>query len=278
MKDWNHYDVNEDENYANEDEEIIILVKEDAVWESYITDNMRAVWRLLAYVDAEGQLHKDIFPIPRVSWYGTGDDNLKKTFAKGGIYRIKARRWIGGGPLSEIYAKNLVEFYLTELIEKLEHFPALEKVLEDYQKPVIVEDETLGELKLDKEISFFCGSVDFDSAKVSVSVEVNAQKETTWKKNIERLSEVYRSLKEYDENARELISTKLYKLACQYNEDEDIEISKELMKETVKISEIVLEGRNTLSLYYEDNDIFGGHAIVVEGSTKSGLKKAYIAG
>ena len=74
-----------------------------------------------------------------------------KRFAKGRIYRIKARGWKGDA-LSE------PQWYVTEILEEGVPCPALEELWAEYTKPILLEDEVLGTLTLDREMSMFTGT------------------------------------------------------------------------------------------------------------------------
>ena len=76
-----------------------------------------------------------------------------------------------------------------------------------------------------------------------------------------------------DKLAKELVSNKLFKLACDYIENG---ITKECIAERISVRQITIIN-SQVEIDYDD-EIFGGHSIVVEGSVKSGLKRAYICG
>lgn len=281
MLDWRHYDINQDEDFANEEKEYIVMAKGTAFPRSYNRgDFVNANQLMFAYVDKNAnQLIKSSSGM-LLMWNidNDKDDTYKTRFSDGGIYLIKARKWLGIGPNAEEYPKNLEGLYVTEVLEKLDHFQGLDEIYEQYLKPVTINNSVLGQLNLNKEIDAFEGTILYHEREIGVSIAVNIDREKTWKKNIDLMSEVYKNLEDYDLQAKKLISTKLYRLACQYNEEENCHIDQETISERIKLSGISIESGNVLSLDYEDDNIFGGHCIVAEGKVKTGIKKAYICG
>ena len=81
------------------------------------------------------------------------------------ICRLKIRR------MKEEWAKDLVAWpwCISEIVNAHEDCPELQTVLDEYHKPVVIQDEVLGELKLDKDYDTFEGEIQWCGKDVSLS-------------------------------------------------------------------------------------------------------------
>ena len=140
--------------YALEDEEKLVLIQSGTSADKTFLDTFwTAHTHALAMADVQtGQV---LFGRCYLSWpltdkeWETGD--YSNRFAKGNIYRIKARGWKGDA-LSE------PQWYVMEVLEEGVPCPALEEIWAEYTKPILLEDEVLGTLTLDREMSTFDGT------------------------------------------------------------------------------------------------------------------------
>ena len=96
-----------------------------------------------------------------------------KRFTKGQIYRIKARGWKGDA----LYEP---QWYVTEVLEEGVPCPALEEIWAEYTKPILLEDEVLGTLTLDREMSIFEGTCKWMGKEVRISLDVEIEKKASW--------------------------------------------------------------------------------------------------
>ena len=234
--------------------------------------------RILSYIDVtENKVITSTKNHMFVVWNINNDTQkeYKTRFEEGKVYRIKGRKWIGGNHyIMGEFSDDIECFYVSEVIGEVEDCKELEEIYAEFIRPVVISNETFGELSLNKEFYTLNGTISYHGANIGVRVEVKEGKEKTWQKNIRLLEEFYRTFENTDKLARELVANKLYRLACNYNEDG---ITKEEIAERIRVSEITMIN-SKVEIDYEDDGIFGGHGIVVEGSVKSGLKKAYIWG
>jgi hypothetical protein len=99
--------------------------------------------------------------------------DYSKRFTQGQIYRIKARCWKGDA-LSE------PQWYVTEVLEEGVSCPALEEIWAEYTKPILLEDEVLGTLTLDREMSIFEGTYKWMGKEVRISLDVEMEKKASW--------------------------------------------------------------------------------------------------
>ena len=97
-------------------------------------------------------------------------------FGKEQICRLKIRR------MKEELAKDLVvrPWCISEIVNAHEDCPELQAVLEEYHKPMVIQDQVLGELTLDKNYDTFEGEIQWCGKDVSLSLEVNAESKPSW--------------------------------------------------------------------------------------------------
>ena len=158
--------------YAPEDEEKLVLIQSGTSADKTFLDTFwTAHTHALAMADVQtGQVLSGRCCL---SWPLTDKEResgeYSKRFAKGNIYRIKTRGWKGDA-LSE------PQWYVTEVLEEGVSCPALEELWAEYTKPILLEDEVLGTLTLDREMSTFDGTCQWMGKEVRISLDVEIEK------------------------------------------------------------------------------------------------------
>ena len=162
--------------YAPEDEEKLVLIQDGVSADKTFLDTYWAAHtHALAMADAQtGQV---ISGRCYLSWPLTDKErdagDYSKRFTKGQIYRIKARGWKGDA----LYEP---QWYVTEVLEEGVPCPALEEIWAEYTKPILLEDEVLGTLTLDREMSIFEGTCKWMGKEVRISLDVEIEKKASW--------------------------------------------------------------------------------------------------
>ena len=116
----------------------------------------------------------------RLEWPVTEEERNGKNgwgrFQSEQICRLKLRR------MKEEWAKDLVvqPWCISQVVKAHEDCPELQAVLDEYHKPVVIQDQVLGELKLDKDYDTFEGEIQWCGKDVSLSLEVNAESKPSW--------------------------------------------------------------------------------------------------
>ena len=158
--------------YTSEDEEKLVLIQSGTSADKTFLDTFwTANTHALAMADAvTGQV---ISGRCYLSWPLTDQERetgeYAKRFSKGNIYRIKACSW-KANVLSE------PRWYVTEVLEEGVPCPALEEIWAEYTNPVHLEDEVLGTLTLDREMSTFNGPCQWMGKDVRISLDVDIEK------------------------------------------------------------------------------------------------------
>lgn len=162
--------------YASVDEEWLVLIQNGVAADKTFLDKF---WTAHAYALAAVNLSTNEIIAKRcyLSWplsdgeYEEGE--YAKRFEKGSIYRVKARGWCGA-PTQDRH------LYVTEVLTDRVTSPVLEQIWADYTKPVLLEDDVLGTLVLDREFSVFNGNCQWMGSSVCFSLSVDINKRGTW--------------------------------------------------------------------------------------------------
>ena len=260
--------------YASEDEEKLVLIQSGTSADKTFLDNFwTAYTRVLAMADAQtGQV---ISGRCCLSWPFTDKEReageYTKLFAKGKVYRIKARGWKGDA-LSE------PRWYVTEVLEEGVPCPALEEIWAEYTKPILLEDEVLGTLTLDREMSVFNGICQWMGKEVHISLDVDMEKKASWTRVTNVMKKLIADQESWDKSLRALAARKLTALANEWLADDDQTdrdpekdpITEEEFAQRILLTEFSVSPGGRFTAWYEDDDMFWGHAVTVDGTMKKG--------
>jgi len=271
--------------YQKEEKEILVLTSDaesgagkaqgDVLWTAHSY--------LLAYIDlATNELKEGE---GRIVWPVTEkeekDDVHFNRFKKGCIYRIKARELADKGVPEGSNASFYNQFMVVEVLDENVENNELLALLEEYRKPVIITDETLGEFQLDKDLGLFFGNINWLGENARVALDVDTGDEETWTKALDALKILFGQQQKWDAECREFAADKLVELANEWQQDEDEEsgeITKTDFINRITLCELSVTSDGSFTAYYDDDDLFWGHVITVSGSIKKGLEDASIEG
>ena len=260
--------------YAPEDEEKLVLIQSGTSADKTFLDTFwTAHTHALAMADATtGQV---ISGPCYLSWPLTDKDQeageYSKRFAKGKVYRVKARSWKGDA-LSE------PRWYVTEVLEEIVPCPALEKIWAEYTKPVVLEDEVLGTLTLDREMSFFLGTGRGMEKKVQILLDVDMENKASWTRVRNVMKQLVADQESWDKSLRAMAAQKLTTLSNEWLADNDQidrdpkkdPITEEEFARRIQLTEFSVSPGGRFTAWYEDDDMFWGHVITVDGTLKKG--------
>ena len=237
----------------------------------------------LAYVDcAAGALHVNqgrlVYPLSDEQ-YAAG--NVLGRFPEQVIYRVKARKKKSEEVPEGMTASWRNQFLIVEILEEDAACPALEEVLAEYLRPFILSDEVLGELTLNKDLDLFDGDVSWRGERISVSLEVDSGCEETWKQAVQAMKTMLADQERWDRDMRAFAARELTELACEWRDsaDEDVpEITEESFAQRLDLTSIAMDPDGSFSAYFDDDDMFFGHCVVVYGTLADGVASAVMAG
>lgn len=268
--------------FEDEAGEIVVLLagssgaaKRNGFWES--------AHSYLAYVDCEtGTLCADdgrlVYPVSDEEYAAGG---ILGRFRDEEIYRVAARKKISHELPEGMSASSQNRLLVVEVLEENPPCPALEEVLAEYRRPVVVTDEVLGEFTLDKDLDMFEGEALWCGEQICLSLEVDAANEETWADARRAMKVMLAEQDRWDRNMRASAARELTDLACEWREsaDEEVpEITEESFAQRLDLTSIAMDPDGSFSAYFDDDDMFFGHCVVVYGTLEDGVSSAVMAG
>lgn len=279
MRKRNQMTENEWENSFDKKEQEILVLRH----EGDITSKRNGFWEVaiccLAYIDCEtGELHKEECRFVFAASEKEYENHLIPEFDEETVYHLKVRKKLPE-ELPKIIIRSL-DFRLVDVIEKNAQSPELEEILTEYKKPIIMEDDILGELLYDKTINSFEGHIPWLDKNIDISLDVDKDNKSGITKARKAMKELYLSAEKWDTNMRAFAARKLIDLAKDWceSEEEDLKIMEESFAEKIGIESISITSGGSFTAYFNDDNIFAGHCIIVSGSLKKGITSASIGG
>ena len=260
--------------YDSVDEEWLVLIQNGVAADKTFLDKF---WTAHAYALAAVNLSTNEIIAKRcyLSWplsdreYEEGE--YAKRFEKGSIYRVKARGWCGA-PTQDRH------LYVTEVLADRVASPILEQIWADYTKPVLLEDDVLGTLVLDREFSVFNGNCQWMGSSVCFSLSIDINKRGTWTRAVNVMRQLVSEQVSWDASLKQMAANKLTAQANEWLADNDqtdrkpqIEpITEDEFAQRILLTEFTVSPGGRFTAWYEDDDMFGGHVITVYASIKKG--------
>ncbi|MGC9808081.1 DUF2262 domain-containing protein [Schaalia odontolytica] len=237
----------------------------------------------IAYVDCQtGALHagegRIVYPVSDEEHDAGG---ILDRFGQEMIYRVKARKEVPQEVPEGVAASVQNHFLIVEVLEEEPPCPVLEEVLAEYRQPVVVADEELGELTLDKDYDVFEGHVLWQGEQIDVSLEVDAASEDTWTAAVQAMRRMVADQAAWDRDMRAFAARELTQLACEWREsaDEEVpEITEGSFARRIELRSIAMDAEGSFSAYFDDDDMFFGHCVVVYGTVADGVASVEMAG
>ena len=237
----------------------------------------------IAYVDCQtGALHtgdgRIVYPVSDEEHDAGG---ILDRFRREAVYRLKARKKIPHEIPEGMTASSQNEFLIVEVLEEDAPCPALEEVLDDYRRPVVVTDEVLGELTLDKDLDMFEGEVPWCGEQICLSLEVDVANENTWADAVRAMKEMLAEQDRWDCDMRASAARELTELACEWRKsaDEEVpEITEESFARRIELRSIAMDADGSFSAYFDDDDMFFGHCVTAYGTLVDGVRTVNMEG
>lgn len=270
------------ERYKTEEQEILVLLSDGGGGAAKTGGLWSANAYFLAWQDTvTGQLHKGdgrvVWPVSEEERKAHGV-SYPYFFKKEKVYRLLARdlkdRTVPEGHLPSAYNNFMVVKVLEEDVQS----PQLAEVLEEYLRPVVVNDPDLGGLTLNKRYASFEGHVDWLGRGVSVMLDVDPDDQDTWTAAFGHMRTLLAEQTSRDESFRAFAAQKLTRLANDWAEDDQGEITPEDFIRRIRLSEISMDDDGKYCMFYNDDDMFLGHIITIYGTVNGHMESANIEG
>ena len=265
-----------EDTFEKKEREIIVLRHEGGggslrngfwEWDAYF----------LAYVDCEtGELHKEE---GRIEFPVMDKEEPPFQFEEESIYKLRVReKLLEEVPEGALPAKNY--FLVVKVLEKNAVCPELEKILIEYRKPVVLQDDVLGELTYDKQLKSFEGNIAWLRGKIHISLYVDKDNKSGITKAKKLLKTMVLEQEKWDADLRGFAAKELTKLACEWaeSEEEATLITEDSFAKRISLSLIWVTSGASFSACFDDDELFFGHSITVSGSLKKGMVSAKIEG
>ncbi|MDR3272981.1 MAG: DUF2262 domain-containing protein [Flavobacteriaceae bacterium] len=167
------------------------------------------------------------------------------------------------------------EFLLVEFSDDECKNLLLEKILKEQKKPVLYRDPFLGKFVLDKNLDLFEGKIKWRNKKIDMTVPKYPEKRL--KDAFVTVNTLLKKQIVWDEKLKRFAANKLLKLknTSWLNENEPQITLPEFVRR-IKTEHIEVYPKGRFEFWFNDGDVFGGHAIVVSGSLEKGPSKATV--
>lgn len=222
----------------------------DILTDTLIQKETRLVWQL---IDEECRTKEKIY-------------NLEKER----IYHLKVRE-----------SMDRYSLMLVEVVEQNCENRRLKDILEDYQKPVMIHPEGCGEFLLDKSLGLFNADGQWNGEPCTIHLDVDEDNAKTALDASATLKKLLSNSKQWDGLARGLAAAELTGTANDWQTEKDkdaVEITEEEFAQRLSISDLSVLTGGDFEIFYEDDDMFWGHAIIVSGNVNTGVEDADMAG
>lgn len=221
----------------------------------------------------------------RLEWPVTEEERNSekgwKRFENEQICRLKIRR------MKEEYSQNLVvrPWCISKVLKANEEYPEFQAILDEYHKPVVIQDKVLGELTLNKDYDIFEGEIQWCGKDVRLSLEVNAESKSSWTRARSAAKKLLADCEAWDKAMRDFAARNLTGLANDWlSEDEETArdpetdpITEEELARRISMIDLTVTSGGSFTAYFDCDEMFTDHAVGVYGSLKKGVKDAGIA-
>ena len=149
-----------------------------------------------------------------------------------------------------------------------------------------IRDRVLGELTLNKDYDAFEGEIQWCGKDVNLSLEVNAESKPSWTRARSAAKKLLADCETWDKAMREFAAKSLTGLANDWlSQDEENPrnpetdpITEEELARRISLIDLTVTSGGSFTAYFDCDEMFTDHAVVVYGSMKKGVKDAYIEG
>lgn len=214
----------------------------------------------------------------RLEWLNKRNNEGKVAYniGKHKIYQVKVRK------CKEIvldkYQSEILNnrYMIIKIIKEISNDEKLDKIKQELLKPVTIKNSQ-GEFNLNRDFSVFEGEINWLSGKCNVHLNTDTQNGITANNSVEVLNQIAIDIENLDKKLRQFASEKLINLANEWNEDSDEEISNEEFMKRLVLQDIYINSEN-ITFYFDDDDMFCGHVIIVNMTSDFKCEDATIAG
>lgn len=279
------YIIAHPENYDTELKEVIVLTRSSATAAKVHDDEYwSATVRCLGYIDATtGKL---VETLTYLRWDLTESDakhSAKMHNLKGeSIYRLLVRSSVAFTAHwgAEIPAGR--SLFVVKVLERNCKDERLAKILEEYKKPrtVTLSDSTV--LDFCHDPNWYSGIIDWLGGECNVMLHADDEDFANADEAVKIMEQLLADKEQWDKKAREFAAKEMTSLANdwqdQSGEEETRPITRADFARRIGCPDISVYPDGSIEFVYDDDEMFWGHIIVVNGSMDEGFTDANIEG
>lgn len=209
-----------------------------------------------------------------------GRKTQKKGFglAKQKIYKLKVRASL---PFVHPYTHKEMEagrwLMVVDVLERDCAQPQLQELLKEYQKEVSIQPKGCQKLVLNKSLRIFQGDGDFHGQSCSITLDADEEQDSA-EAALSVWNELYENAADWDDRGRRYAAEALTDLANDWLEEDAQEVTQEAFMKRISIIGIHIGKDKDIHFDYDDDDMFAGHIVVLEGTLDKGFEDANIEG
>lgn len=283
-----------EKRFGTEVSDLLVLMKADVGAAAVVGDMLRPAVDFIASVNTQtGELSEEK---GRLEWMvpnPPGRTGWGYDFRQYQIYHIRARKNIPITLTPDMLSTMNNCYMVVEVLEENIQETRLDAIREHLMKPVTIKDAVFGTFVLDRQFSDFEGTVDWLGTECSVSLETDEQDGDTAGKAYAHLQELYKNRAEWDDKLRQFAAEELLELANEWFDDEDDDdddfededgedeihithITKKEFLRRISANGIVVTPSGDLTFYYDADDMFTDHAIIIDADMDGNMSGANI--
>ena len=148
----------------------------------------------------------------------------------------------------------------------------LRAIADELNVPLKVETQKFGTLELDRKLGWFRGKTIWNRHDVQISFQASSESELA--ELLETALSLLEAEEEWQDKIESLAITEKLPLANQWRSDATRPISERQFLERMTLESISISADGNFEFWYDDGELFLGHAIQIAGSLSHGLTRS----
>jgi hypothetical protein len=166
---------------------------------------------------------------------------------------------------------------LVELLGTNESDAELKELSREFQQPIVLQDDTFGQLVLDKRVDWYSGKATWSSQ--SIGLNVTRDDEDSASASLEVAKTLWQDQAGWGQRVSEFAVKALLPLKNEsWLEDDEQALTPEQFRARMKLESVTVFSDGSFEFWHDDGDLFFGHAIRISGNLAEGLNDADIPG
>ena len=272
--------------WSEEDEEFVVVTRGGKP-SRFFRDEDETAHCMMSFIACVNPATGDISrKTSELSWKFPNDrerpDEYLTFFEPNTVYRIIGRRH---RTCDYIYPLKTLEEMDPETAAV--KYPPLRKVIEDYRKVQTLQSQVFGQIALNKEMNWYEGEGNWCGEPIRFSFEVEDIRNV--RRAMKRTERIFAKAEALDRKMRKAAARELTELADEWQDSDDDDCDEDDEKERPAItgeefarrlrpSEIAIDPYGEFVFYYEDDNLFFGHAVSVSVSERGSVQQVQMEG